>query len=394
VSKRCSVGLVSEPEQWDVLVLGAGPAGCAAAIEAARAGARVLVVDRASFPRPKVCGDAVSNRGGALVDGLVGINDALASIPHARVARSVAGFPNGAKIVRDFDDAPGWVVPRFHLDALLRDALEGEGITVREKTLVRGVVAVADGFLASTDDTTIRSRVLIGADGPGSLVWPLLGLSSAKGRSLGVAITAYVDGVSWGGNLGDSEHYFEHGLDCGYGWVFPDVDGSANVGVYQRADRFQEAGKKLPEMLRVFMAAHPERFAAASVRDRPRTWQLPITDETNRGGRDGIFVAGDAAHAIDPLSGEGIWQALHTGRSAGTQAGAVVASRRSLAEAHGLHARLVQRDIVRPSRRRLQIQEGIGWLVRRRMYEHRVVRTLLRWGFTRPWLEVSKALHG
>ncbi|MGB1698653.1 MAG: NAD(P)/FAD-dependent oxidoreductase, partial [Nannocystaceae bacterium] len=108
----------------------------------------------------------------------------------------------------------------------------------------------------------------------------------------------------------------------------------------------------------------------------------------------GVFVAGDAAHAIDPLSGEGIWQALHTGRSAGMQAGAVIQGRRPLARAHAEHARLLHRDIVRPARRRLQIQEGIGWLVRRRMYEHSAVRTLLRWGFTRPWLEVSKALHG
>ncbi len=385
---------MNDREQWDVLVLGAGPAGCAAAIEAARGGARVLVVDRASFPRPKVCGDAVSNRGGVLVDGLLGGQDALGRVPHARVARSVAGFPNGAKIVRDFKDAPGWIVPRMHLDALLRDGLEHEGVVVRERTLVRQVGAEPEGFIASTDEGSIRSRLLIGADGPGSLVWPLLGWSRAKGRSLGVAITAYVDGVTWGADLGDSEHYFEHGLDCGYGWVFPDVDGSANVGVYQRADRFQDGDQKLPQMLATFMEAHPERFRGARIRGRARTWQLPITDDDNRGGRDGVFVAGDAAHAIDPLSGEGIWQALHTGRSAGTQAAAVIGGRRKLANAHADHARLLERDIVRPARRRLQIQEAIGWLVRRRMYERRVVRTILRWGFTRPWLEVSKALHG
>ena len=79
---------------------------------------------------------------------------------------------------------------------------------------------------------------------------------------------------------------------------------------------------------------------------------------------------------------------------ASNKAAAVIAGRRSLSEAHADHARLLERDIVRPARRRLQIQEAIGWLVRRRLYEHRAVRTILRWGFTRPWLEVSKALHG
>lgn len=381
---------------WDVIVLGAGPAGCAAAITARRAGSTVLVVDRATFPRAKVCGDAVSNRGGKLIDGLVGEAGALRSVPHAVVKRSVACLPNGAKIVRDFGSSPGWIVPRFHLDHLLFQALESAGVTVREGVKVSRIEAEThDGTHGiETDVGTLRARAIVAADGPGSVGLRRVGIARQRGRSLAVAITAYVEGVTFNGSEGDSEHYFERGLDCGYGWVFPDVEGGANVGVYQRLDHFERGGTKLAELLRRFMAAHPERFEGAHMRGAPRTWQLPITDANNRGGRDGVFLAGDAAHAVDPLSGEGIWQALHTGESAGRAAANVTRGVWTLARAHRRHAGLIDVDLVRPSRRRLRIQEGVAWLVRHRLDRLRSVQTALRWGFTRPWLEVSKALHG
>jgi 2-polyprenyl-6-methoxyphenol hydroxylase-like FAD-dependent oxidoreductase len=86
----------------DVLIVGAGPTGCAAGIMLARSGVDVCVVDRACFPRDKVCGDAVSNEGIALVEQL-GARDAVDRSPHAVVHRAAAVFPDGARIMREYD---------------------------------------------------------------------------------------------------------------------------------------------------------------------------------------------------------------------------------------------------------------------------------------------------
>ena len=258
-----------------VVVIGAGPAGCAAAIAAREAGAEVLVLDRATFPRPKTCGDALSNEAVRLLRELMPA-EIVDALPRAIVHRSVAGFPDGSKIARDFGGDPGWIVPRWDLDAALRGTLERRGIEVREATAVQGITLLKDGGVSyEVEGRREESCALVAADGPGSQAWATLGYARSKGASLGVAITAYVEGVKWERG-GDSEHYFEPGLDCGYGWVFPEVGGRANVGVYQRADAFQGTGVKLTEQLRRFMAAHGDRFGEATVCGKTRTWQLPI----------------------------------------------------------------------------------------------------------------------
>ena len=106
----------------DVLIVGAGPSGCAAGIVLARAGANVCVVDRAHFPRDKVCGDAVSNDGMQLLEQL-GTRASVEQGPHAVVRRAAAIFPDGTRITREYE-RPGYIVPRYHLDDCLRLALE------------------------------------------------------------------------------------------------------------------------------------------------------------------------------------------------------------------------------------------------------------------------------
>src|SRR5262245_29701224 len=112
----------------DVLIIGAGPSGAAAGIVLCRAGFDVCVVDAATFPRDKVCGDAVSNQGIRLLRTL-GAADAMSQLPHARVARAAAVFPNGVRIERTYSEA-GYTMPRLHLDDCLRRCLEDSGASV------------------------------------------------------------------------------------------------------------------------------------------------------------------------------------------------------------------------------------------------------------------------
>src|SRR5690349_1033419 len=107
----------------DVLVIGAGPAGSAAAIAAARAGASVCLVDRARFPRPKTCGDAISNSALALVEGLVE-KERLAAVAKATVIGAVAVFPDGSRVRRGYGRTPGAIIERTAFDDLLRTGAE------------------------------------------------------------------------------------------------------------------------------------------------------------------------------------------------------------------------------------------------------------------------------
>ena len=150
---------------YDLIVVGAGPAGAAAGVTAARGGARVLVVDRATFPRPKTCGDAISNRGAEVVDRIVGREGALSSVPHAVVHGAVAVFPDGARVRRGFGGHDGYIVPRNDLDALLRNQLEGAGAEVREGAKVERLLHNGTDVVgALVDGERIFANAVIAAD--------------------------------------------------------------------------------------------------------------------------------------------------------------------------------------------------------------------------------------
>jgi geranylgeranyl reductase family protein len=377
----------------DLIVVGAGPAGAAAGVTAARAGARVLVVDRATFPRPKTCGDALSNRGAEVVDRLVGAPRSVEQIPHAVVHGAVAVFPDGTRVRRGFGGHDGYIVPRNTFDALLRNQLEGAGAEVREGAKVERLLHNGTDVVgALVDGERIFARAVIAADGPGSVGWRALGVPYRRGRGLAVAITAYYEGVDFGDDAGRTEHYFESDLRSGYGWAFPPVDGQSNVGVYQRADAFEGGPRKLGPWLEAFVERHPERFANAKRIGKTRTWSLPLAVRPGPPGGPGLLLAGDAAYSIDPLSGEGIWQALDSGE----QAAKTVLS---ALDGQGLTMRWVRhyqalwtRRIGATSLVRLGIQDAMDRFIERGMYRSRLARGLLSRAYGSEAFEVSKKL--
>lgn len=382
---------MSVTDRYDLVIVGAGPAGCAAGIEATRAGVRALVIDRAIFPRPKTCGDAVSNRGAEVVDALSRHPGTLGTIPHALVSGASAILPAGARIERDFGASPGYIVPRLHLDDLLRRQLERTGAELRQNVAARHLL-VEGGRVrgVSTDRGIIRADAVIAADGPGSVAWTALHEPYRRGRRLAVAITAYYEGVEFDGPAGHTEHYFERDLPCGYGWVFPGVDGVCNVGVYQRSDHFRVAGVPLPELLRRFLERHPERFANARPVGRSRSWALPLAVRWRPPGGPGVLTCGDAAYSIDPLSGEGIWQALATGLAAAdtfVQAGGRVDAR-----AVARYGRRWSRELGRTSWLRLAVQEAMKVVVDHRLDGWTGLRAVLKKGYGSEAFEASKRL--
>lgn len=378
-------------EEHAVLVVGAGPAGAAAGISLARAGVDVCVVDRARFPRPKPCGDAISNHAVALVAEL-GAGEALRAAPQARVDSAAVIFPDGSRVRRSYAAAPGMIVRREDLDLLLRDRLVASGARLVEGAAVRELTA-RDGRFdgAAGDGHRWRARAVIAADGVGSVAWRALGRPHPRGRRLGLAATAYFADVAPGERGAESEHYLLDEVPCGYGWVFPVVDGLTNAGVFQRADRYHRGALPLRDKLARFIRGNPRLRGARRVGE-VRVSSLPYCARPAPPGAPGLLCCGDAGGVADPLTGEGIWQALRSGIMAAQLTAAALAAGGLDTRWARRYQRACAREIGWASWARAGAQEALAWLVDRRLYRFAVLRGLLQWGYGRGTLELSKSL--
>ena len=374
----------------DVLIVGAGPTGCAAGIVLARAGIDVCVVDRAKFPRDKTCGDAVSNDGMVLTEQL-GAREAVERGPHALVKCAAAVFPDGTRIARDYD-RPGYIVPRLHYDDCLRVALEASGARLIQGCRVAGLTR-ENGRITGAEGPSLKwsSKVVIAADGYGSVGLPALGQPGAHGRFLAISATAYYRNVDFPDGVATADHYFESEVPYGYSWIFPAVEGVSNVGVYLRSDAYAKTGKKLKELLSDFLERQAPRFRNAEAVGKVRAWSLPIAPRKMPLTAPGILLAGDAGGFIDPLSGEGIWQGLHTGIVAGEIAAEAIREGELNASLQGRYERACQRDIAAPSRSKAWVQRAMAVIVDRKLYRSRFVRSALTWGYQNRALEMTKS---
>jgi len=373
-----------------VLIIGAGPAGCAAGMVLAQAGVDVCVVDRAKFPRDKVCGDAVSNGGLSLLAELNARDQVLAR-PHARVSRASVVFPNGARVDRDYDE-PGIVIERYELDDALRLTMERSGAQLMQGTAVRGLLQ-KDGVTVGAQGPafTWNATITIAADGPNSLALAALGAERPRGATLAVSSTAYMRGVTFPEGDHVADHYLERELSLGYGWIFPNVLGRSNVGVYQRADAYKKSGHSLREAFDAFLTRHPERFANATLDGALRTWSLPLSQAPHPITGPGLLLAGDAGGMVDPLSGEGIWQALYTGMAAGRAALAAIRQQRPLTRADRMRYELAcQRHIGIPSRGKRAMQHALTFMVDHGAYRSNTLLALLRTAYAGGVLEMTK----
>jgi flavin-dependent dehydrogenase len=283
-------------------------------------------------------------------------------------------------------------MPRLHLDDELRRGLERAG-----GRLLQGVRVAAlerDGARVtgvSGPELRWSAKVVIAADGYGSSGLAALGERQPEGRFLAVSATAYYRNVSFPEGESTADHCFEAELPFGYGWIFPAVDGVANVGVYLRADAYAGLEDRLHALLAGFLERHRDRFAAAEAVGKVRAWSLPLAPRPIPHGAPGLLLAGDAGGFVDPLSGEGIWQALHTGVLAAEIA-------REAVRGDGVDASLLRRfearcwrDIGRRSRAKAAVQRGMALIVRRRLYRVPAVRAALRLGYRRRAFEMTKS---
>jgi len=287
-------------ERFDVLVVGAGPAGSVTAFRLARAGARVLLADRARFTRDKPCG------GGLTLRAVRELPVDVAPVVEDVVNRFEVRLEYRRRFVRGGDGPLCLMTQRRRLDAHLAEQAAAAGANFRDASKVDDLELDDDGVSATVGGARVRAKALVGADGVNGVVPRALGLD---GRELGVALE---------GNCGhdriDPERYagrlvLEVGVvPGGYGWAFPKGD-HVNFGI----GGWESEGPRLRDHLRRLCAAHgvePKHLTDV------RGYRLPMRRPDSGLVRGRALLVGDAAGIVDPLSGDGLYEAFVSARLA------------------------------------------------------------------------------
>jgi flavin-dependent dehydrogenase len=315
----------------------------------------------------------------------------MARVPKAIVKGAAAIFPDGTRVTRSYANSPGYIVERVVFDDLLRRAAERAGAEVVENVTVR-TLTLEQGRFRGAEGPGFRwnADVVIVANGSASLAADALGVAPPKRTAIGTSATAYFTGLTGPFEDGYSEHYFEKSLPTGYAWIFPAVDGRANVGVYLRVDRYHANKVRLATLLDDFVRNRRERFSNARQVDKMRSWSLPLATHRAPPCGPGLLSCGDAGRMIDPLTGEGIWHAMRSGQLAGDTAAKALAGPTFERDLVRHYVRAVQREVMWPTAARRALEMTITFVVEHDLYRSEGVRRLLEWGYRRGELEVAK----
>lgn len=304
----------------DVLIVGAGPSGSGLAALLAGQGLDVLLVDRASFPRDKTCGDGLTPRAIPVLDRL-GVLGELESAGYRRILGAEL-HPAGAQPwTIEFADHSlglppyGLVVPRFDLDHVLLKNAVSRGARFVPGFHASGAVrpapgAPVTGISGDLEGRTVemRARLTVLAVGANVPLLRAFGLLSQMPPGIN-AIRGYFTGVP---DLGPYfEFYFERELAPGYAWVFPLADGRANVGLGVPGRRGEKASHNLRKLLSDFMA-HSPRLAGAQPSGPIKGFPLRVDFPRHRAGGDGYLMVGESLGLVNPVTGEGIDLALES----------------------------------------------------------------------------------
>jgi menaquinone-9 beta-reductase len=295
----------------DLLVVGAGPAGVAAGLTAKARGLDVVVVDKATFPRDKTCGDGLTAQALRLLERLgVDVPDVADAL---RVEETILVSPSGRRVALPLPDEGihSAVVPRLELDHALVTRARAAGVDVREATEIEALTELDGRVRATLAGEQIEARFVVAADGHWSAVRRLQRPERPADLGTWHAFRQYFAGVD------DARQWvvFEEDLLPGYAWVFPLPRGRANVG-FGILRGPGVTGKRL-KALWDDLLARPALAAILGPRATPegshRAWPIPAAFDADALVDGRVLYVGDAAGVVDPLTGEGIAQALETG---------------------------------------------------------------------------------
>lgn len=306
----------------DVVVVGAGPAGSAAAAWAARAGRDVLVIDSAQFPRDKACGDGLTPRAVAELERL-GLGPWLDTRIRHRGLR-MSGFGADVEVPWPGPSFPstGSAVPRTELDDRIRSVAADDGAKMLLGAKAVGVHHDSQGRVESVlldDGSAIGCTDLIVADGARSTLGRVLGRTWHKETVYGVAIRGYI------ATPRADEPWITSHLELrspegkvlpGYGWIFPLGNGEVNIGVGALATSKRPADAALRPLMSYYAGLRREEWGFTGEPRAALSALLPMGGAVSGVAGPNWMLIGDAAACVNPLNGEGIDYGLETGRLA------------------------------------------------------------------------------
>lgn len=288
--------MVAYPERYDMIIVGAGPAGSTAARKLSLQGLQVLLVDKSTFPRYKVCGGGLTLRAVQELDIDVSavVRDAITDMELCCNGKDRHTFTKDEPFID--------MVMRDEFDMLLLQSAIEAGVRFQPSTRVIQVTSTDEGVTVETDTACYHGRYLIGADGVNSTVAKHFGLMQSKDKILGLEYEMRVDGATLDKYRGKVA--VDYGfIDGGYAWVFPKLDHvSVGIGLGTRDGKFLQ--KKLAEYL------NREQIRGTLLSEKGFWLSVGATD--THFTRERVALIGDAAGLVDPFMGEGIFYAVRS----------------------------------------------------------------------------------
>ena len=312
--------------QTDVVIVRAGPAGCAAAYDLVGRGFRVLLLDRKVFPRRKPCA------GGLTVKALRALRYSVAPVVQRTIHTLCVSCRMQGQTVLHGNDPVVYMVERSKFDNFCLEKTIFEGACFRVVTHIESIIEGDDGVSLLADGETIRGSFLIGTDGVHSRVRRITGRFPSK--HFGFAVEANVNAIP--PEKVNIAFDFSQ-ASGGYGWVFPKND-HINVGLYTM--RSHEAIRR--KDLEAYISRKFGRVRHEPIRGYP----MGLGGWRYRPGRGRVLLAGDAAGLVDPLLGEGLYHAIVSGQRAAAAIDAAATKGSDACQNYALALRPIQRELL------------------------------------------------
>ena len=312
---------------YDAIIVGAGPAGSSAAIYCNKLGLNTLLLDKSIFPRDKICGDALSGKSVKILEELDLLQD-LDKLDGAIVNRIIFGNPNHSecelhlnKSLNKRHISHGFVIPRKIFDNYLFKKASDvsnvvSGFNVEDLIYNKSQVVGVKGKSINGEQKKYFGNIVLGADGPYSIISRKSGLYNSDMNYTAVGLRCYYENVE---DLTDQiELHYVNETIPGYFWIFPAGNKKANIGVGLLKSRAKKKKYNLQQIMKQVINSKnfKYRFKNSNALEKPKGWNLPFGN-TKRGNHgNGFLLLGDAAGLVDPFTGEGIGNAMESGKIA------------------------------------------------------------------------------